>query len=151
MSLDTYARLAVFAAVFAALYVAHEFGDHWVQTHAQACGKGGPGLRGRAFCAQHVVSLTITKLVALLAVDLVTGLDIHPAYIAVGLGVDAVSHFWADRRHTLAALAKRLGKADFYHFGLPEAAPCGTGAYALDQSFHLLFLFIAALIMTGGV
>jgi hypothetical protein len=28
---------AVFAAVFVALYVGHTVGDHWIQTHHQAC------------------------------------------------------------------------------------------------------------------
>ncbi|MEV0149141.1 MULTISPECIES: transcriptional regulator [unclassified Nonomuraea] len=137
---------AAFAAVFAALYAAHSFGDHWVQTHRQACGKGAPGAAGRIWCARHVISLTITKLAALLAVTAVTGLNIHPAYMAAGLGLDATSHYWADRRSTLQALAKQLDKADFYKLG----EGLGSGAYALDQSFHLLFLFIAALIMAGG-
>lgn len=29
----------VFAAVFATLFAAHQVGDHWAQTHTQACGK----------------------------------------------------------------------------------------------------------------
>ncbi|MDP4501121.1 DUF3307 domain-containing protein [Nonomuraea turcica] len=143
----TLLKLATFAAVFATLYVGHQVGDHWVQTHRQACGKSGPSRIGRALCAQHVLSLALTKVVALLALVAVTGLDIHPAYAVAGLTVDAVSHYWADRRTTLQALAERLGKADFYKLGNGHL---GSGAYALDQSFHVLFLFIAALIMTGG-
>lgn len=146
MTLDVMYRLAVFAAVFCALYVGHHVGDHWTQTHRQACGKGASGAAGRIWCARHVITLTITKLVALLALTTATGLDLHPAYLAAGLTLDAVSHYWADRRTTLQALATRLGKADFYRLGDGLA----SGAYALDQSFHLLFLFIAALIMTGG-
>jgi hypothetical protein len=156
--------LAAFGATFAALYAAHTVGDHWVQTHRQACGKGALGWPGRIWCARHVITLTITKLVALLALTAVTGLDIHPAYMAAGLGLDAASHYWADRaaRHpnslrvaTLARLAEALGKGDFYRMGAPrmgrdDQPHLGTGAYALDQSFHVLFLFIAALIMAGG-
>jgi hypothetical protein len=143
--------VAAFAAVFAALYAAHSFGDHWVQTRRQACSKGAPGRAGRIWCARHVITLTITKVAALLALAMVTGLDIAPGYVAAGLVVDGVSHYWADRRHTLAALADRLGKGDFYQLGLAEAAPTGTGAYALDQSWHVAWLFVAALIMAGGV
>ncbi|MFI7449517.1 DUF3307 domain-containing protein [Nonomuraea sp. NPDC049714] len=152
MTVDMYTltKLAVFAAVFCALYAAHQVGDHWVQTHRQACGKGAPGRAGRIWCARHVIALTIVKLAALLALTTVTGLDVHPAYLAAGLTVDAATHFWADRRSTLARLADRLGKADFYQLGTPETAPCGTGAYALDQSFHVLFLFVAALTIAGG-
>ncbi|MEV0382915.1 DUF3307 domain-containing protein [Nonomuraea sp. NPDC050643] len=155
MTADTIAKLTVFAATFCALYVGHHFGDHWVQTHRQACGKGAPGWTGRIWCTRHVLTLTITKLVALLALNLVTGLDIHIGYLAAALAVDAVSHYWADRRFTLAGLATRLGKADFYQLGAPrpghdDQPHLGTGAYTLDQSFHILWLFIAALIMTGG-
>lgn len=138
---------ATFAATFAALYAAHEFGDHWVQTHGQACAKGGPGWAGRRACAAHVATLAATKGVALAALVVVTGLTLAPAAVAVALVIDAVSHYWADRRTTLAALAERLGKGAFYRLG---AGHLGSGAYALDQSWHHLFLFIAALIIAGG-
>jgi hypothetical protein len=51
---------AVFAACFAALYTAHQVADHWLQTPAQAAGKGGPGWTGRLACARHVATLTLT-------------------------------------------------------------------------------------------
>lgn len=62
-----------------------------------------------------------------------------------------MSHWWADRRVTLRGLAHRLGKAGFYALGVPrdghdDNPSLGTGAYALDQSFHIAALFIAALI-----
>lgn len=147
MALYTLIKLAAFAAVFCTLLAAHQFGDHWVQTHRQACGKGAPGRAGRIWCARHVASLTITKLVALLALTGTTGLDIAPGYLLAGLLVDGVSHYWADRRTTLQALAERIGKGDFYQLG---AGHLGSGAYALDQAFHVLFLFIASLIIAGG-
>lgn len=34
--------------------------------------------------------------------------------------------------------------------GDPSAAPVGTGAYALDQSWHIGWLLIAALVMSIG-
>ncbi|MER7500417.1 transcriptional regulator [Nonomuraea pusilla] len=152
------AAAVTFAAVFAALYAAHSFGDHWVQTHRQALGKGAPGWAGRVWCARHVITLTITKLVALLALTAVTGLDIHPAWLAAGLLVDAVSHYWADRAArwedrpddtlvTLEWLAKKLRKHGFYKLG---AGHLGSGAYALDQSFHVAWLFVTALIIAVG-
>jgi hypothetical protein len=155
MPADTLVKLAAFAAVFCTLLAAHQFGDIWVQTHRQACGKGSPGRAGRIWCARHVASLTITKLFALLALVGVTDLDVAPGYLAAGLAVDAVTHYWADRRTTLANLAARLGKADFYQLGQPrdghdDQHHLGTGAYALDQSFHVLFLFAASLIIAGG-
>lgn len=140
-----------FAAVFVALYAAHEVGDHWVQTHAQACGKGAAGWTGRFLCAKHVATLAVTKLVALALVAAVTGLEVNPFAVAAALLVDGVSHYWADRRTTLEALADKIaGKGDFYRFGDGSAAPTGTGAYALDQSWHVGWLLVAALIACLG-
>jgi len=146
--------MAVFAAVFVALFAAHSVGDHWVQTHHQACAKGAPTAAGRLTCLRHVATLTATKAAALAALALVTGLALHPIALLAGLGVDALSHYWADRRVTLARLAEAIGKGDFYRLGSPrpgttDAPHLGTGAYALDQSWHIGFLFVAALIIAA--
>ncbi|KKD04329.1 DUF3307 domain-containing protein [Streptomyces sp. WM6386] len=142
----------VFAAVFVALYVAHSVGDHWVQTSHQSAHKGRPGWVGRLADARHVATLTATKLAVLL--PLVWLLDLHVSVLGIvaGLGTDAVTHWWADRRTTLARLAEALGLGGFYRLGTPRAGHddnphIGTGAYALDQSFHHLWLLIAALII----
>jgi hypothetical protein len=140
----------VFAAVWVALYVAHEVGDHWVQTHHQACGKGAPDRRGRILCARHVASLTLTKVVALVIVAAWTGLELAPLALVAGLSVDAVTHYWADRRATLRRLADAIGKAAFVRLGDPKEAPTGTGAYALDQSWHVGWLLVAALLVSVG-
>lgn len=139
---------ATFAAVFAALYAAHMVGDYWVQTHAQACAKGGKGWPGRIACAAHVATLTITKMLFLAAIVLALGVQLHPVATVIGLAVDAASHYWADRRITLKRLAASIGKSDFYELG--QSSRCmGTGAYALDQSWHIGWLFIAALIISA--
>src|SRR5690606_2320891 len=122
-SASTYFHLTVFAAAFAALYAAHHVGDHWVQTHRQACGKADRTPQGQLACLAHVASLTLTKMAALTLLWLATGLDLHTPIVGVALLVDAVSHYWADRRWTLRDLAERAGKGDFYRLGLAEAAP----------------------------
>jgi len=144
----------VFAAIFAALFAAHQVGDHWVQTSRQSAGKGGSGWSARAACARHVASLVVTKLIFLLPL-LLTGTDVHPGMLVLGLAVDAASHYWADRRTTLARLAERLGLAGFYRLGSPRPGrddnpSLGTGAYALDLSWHVAWLFVAALIIAAG-
>ncbi|MEV7595499.1 transcriptional regulator [Streptomyces sp. NPDC089922] len=159
---------AVFAAVFVALYIAHSVGDHWVQTSHQAAHKGendrtpGQSSRaGRIACTLHVLGLTLTKGIALTAVVLVLDLPVTALGVAAGLGLDAAAHWWADRRSTLAWLAKVTGQSEFYSLGTPAhpaapatakgtpAAHLGTGAYALDQSFHHLFLGVAALLIAA--
>lgn len=143
---------ATFAAVFVALYVAHSMGDHWVQTSHQSAHKGRPGWVGRLADARHVATLTATKGAVLLPI--VWLLDLHLSVLGTvaGLGIDAVTHWWADRRSTLAWLAKVTGKGEFYRLGAPRAGRddnphIGTGAYALDQSFHHLWLLVAALVI----
>jgi uncharacterized MAPEG superfamily protein len=148
----------VFAVAFVALYAAHEVADHWVQTHHQSMAKGLPGWRGRAACARHVASYTVTQVLALLATAAVTGARSSLLAVAAGVALSALSHYWADRKTTLAALAgclRRFGKDGFYRLGMPRPGhddnpSLGTGAYALDQSFHVLFLFAAALVIAGG-
>ena len=145
----------VFAASFAALFAAHQVGDHWVQSSCQAAGKGGTGWPARIACAKHVASLTITKLVFLTPVVLLLGLTVHPLAALIGLLVDAASHYWADRRTSLARLAALVGKGTFYRLGSPrpdrdDNPSLGTGAYALDQSWHIAWLVVAALIVSVG-
>lgn len=144
-----------FATVFVALYVAHHVADHWVQTHHQAYAKGGPGWAGRLACAAHVGSYTATAVVVLAVVGWRLGLPLSLPRVTAGLAVSAVSHYWADRRTTLARLAGRLGKSGFYALGAPRPGhddnpTLGTGAYALDQSWHVGWLFVAALVIAGG-
>ncbi|MFE6620301.1 transcriptional regulator [Streptomyces sp. NPDC057740] len=143
---------AVFAAVFIALYVAHSVGDHWVQTSHQSAHKGRPGWVGRLADTRHVATLTLTKLAVLLPAAWLLDLRLSLLGIVAGLGIDAVTHWWADRRTTLAWLAKVTGKGEFYRLGAPRAGHddnphIGTGAYALDQSFHHLWLLVAALVI----
>lgn len=154
----------LFAVTFAALFAAHSFGDHWVQRHGEALAKGAPGMVGIGACLRHVIHLTGTKAVFLMGAVLATGTA--PVWWAaiIALAVDAASHYWADRaafhpdkngaRVTLEALADRAGKRAFWGLGRgtvdAEGRPVptlGTGAYALDQSFHVVMLFVAALIM----
>lgn len=143
---------AAFVAVFVALYVAHSVGDHWVQTSHQSAHKGCPGWVGRLADARHVATLTATKVAILLPVVWLLDLRLSVLGTAAGLAIDAVTHWWADRRSTLAWLAKVTGKGEFYRLGAPRAGRddnphIGTGAYALDQSFHHLWLLVAALVI----
>ena len=144
-------------SVFALLYAGHMVGDHWIQTNAQALTKGRPGWVGRLACARHVTTLTATKAAFLTALALVTGWHPHLVALIVALVVDALSHYWADRRTTLAGLAGLVervginGKTTFYALGSPRLGrddnpSLGTGAYALDASWHIGWLAVAALI-----
>jgi len=151
---DPTAQAATFAAVFVALYVAHQVADHWIQTDHQALHKGDTGWPGRLACLAHVGSYTFTALLAVLALPLFLGLPLDPARVAAGLLISAVTHYIADRRTPLATLAALVRLSGFYALGKPrpgrdDNACIGSGAYALDQSFHYLFLFVAALVIAA--
>lgn len=144
--------VAAFAACFAALYAAHMVADHWVQTCHQAAAKAEPGWYGRLAGARHVAAHTAVCAAALLLTWRLVALPLHPLTFAAGLGLNAVSHWWADRRHTLRALARLLGQEGFYSLGAPrpdhdDNPTLGTGAYALDQSWHIGWLFLTALVI----
>ncbi|MEV6693193.1 DUF3307 domain-containing protein [Micromonospora sp. NPDC051196] len=134
----TGAHAAAFAAVFAALYAAHQVADHWIQTQHQADCKGQPGWAGRLACAAHVATYTATAVLALVFLIAGTGLRLDPSGVAVGLGISAVTHYIADRRTPLRWIADRLRKS-------PAWLDKAGGMYALDQSWHVGWLFIAAL------
>ena len=145
---------ATFAAVFAALYAAHAVADHWVQTQHQADHKGHPGWPGRIACAAHVATYTITALVAVTAAWRRLDLDLTLGNLTAGLAVSAITHYIADRRTPLRRIAELTGSGPFYILGTPRPGKddnpsLGTGAYALDQSWHIGWLFISALVVAA--
>lgn len=135
-------QAAAFAAAFAALYAAHQVADHWIQTQHQATHKDADGWAGRINCAAHVATYTLVAVVALTAVSLTLDLPFAVGQTMAGLTVSGVSHFIIDRRASLRWLAGRLGK----DAGWLEH---GGGLYALDQSAHVGFLFVASLLVAA--
>lgn len=141
-------------AVFAALFVAHQVADHWVQTNTQACRKGTPGRLGGLACTAHVASYTVTALLVMVAVTGVLGVPVVVWRLVAGLAVSAATHWLIDRRWPLYWLAEHTGRRAFLQVGAPRAGrddnpTLGTGLYALDQSAHYLFLLVAALVMVA--
>lgn len=155
MFADPTAGMGAFGAVFAALYAAHQVADHWIQTQHQADYKGDPGWPGRIACAAHVTTYTATGLFSLFALAAATGWRPDPWHLVIGMSISAVTHYIADRRTPLARLAWALGSGPFWTLGAPRPGhrdnpSLGTGAYALDQSWHVGWLFFAALFIAGG-
>ena len=129
--------------IFAALYAAHQVADHWVQTEQQAATKGQPGWPGRVACLTHCATYTATAFAALAALYWATGTT-GPAWrLGAGLAGSAVTHYIADRRTPLRRIADAVGRGGFYRV----AGNGINGAYLLDQSWHVGWLFIAALVI----
>lgn len=145
---------AAFATAFVALYAAHQVADHWVQTQHQADHKHEEGWSGRWACTKHVLTYTATAAVAIVAASLATGWTPSLLSVVAGLAVSGITHYIADRRTPLRWMADRTGAGRFYRLGAPRQGrddnpSLGTGAYALDQSWHIGWLFVAALIIAA--
>lgn len=170
------ATAAVVAASGLALYIGHHVGDYWVQTDHQAQHKGDTGWAGRWACGKHVATYTLTQGVALAALFTVTG-GVAWYAVALALAVSAATHYLADRRayglmfRMVRWLEPISGKASFMALGTPRSTlvvdvmdterpgrfvekldrpSLGTGAWALDQAWHIaLGVFVPALIIGG--
>lgn len=136
--------------VYAALHAGHTMADYWVQTDTQAQVKGKPGADGDRACAVHVAGLTAAQAAFLGLACFATGERLNARRVALGLAVNAVSHYVIDRRdhgvmpHLCRAL-RRYGKEDFARTGEGLA----TGAALLDQAWHIGWCAITAAIITG--
>ncbi|TVZ90458.1 transcriptional regulator [Streptomyces sp. BK340] len=145
---DPSTRAIRFATAYALMRMAADLGDHWIQSDHQAVTKGehdeneGQSSRaGRIACTAHVATYTATQAVALFAGSRAIGLRLKPSRVADALALSAATHWWADRRIHLKAIADATGKGNFYTLGGPMG-----GSYALDQAFHHTVETVAAVI-----
>jgi hypothetical protein len=144
---------ATSAEIFAALFAGHQAGDYWLQTGRQAREKGLEGAQGRRACAAHVAGLTAAKAVSL-GLLAASGRQLNWRRAAAALALDAASHYWADRRQLdpprgLPRLAVATGHRGFWELGSPRPGRddnpvLGTGAHSLDQAFHIVMMWLAA-------
>lgn len=143
--------LGRFGGVYAALHAGHTVADFWVQSDHQAQVKGKPGKDGQRACAIHVATLTATQAAFLGMACLATGERLSVRRVAVGLAVNAASHYAMDRRdHGVMPLMcralRRYGKQDFAEVGKGSLA---SGAALLDQAWHVGFLAVSAALIAG--
>lgn len=141
-------KVIIFAATAAALQAAHYVADSWVQTSHQANEKGSPGRAGALACARHVATYTATCAAAVTAVRGL-GAPISMKGLIAGQAINAVSHYVMDRRPWGRAIMNAAGRGELAELGAPrentdDAPHLGTGAHALDQSWHIGWLAISA-------
>lgn len=140
----------MFGTVIGVLLVAHYLGDYFVQTDVQAQHKGKRGTRlfnyiGRIHCLWHALTYTLTLVGALLLVLAVSGVELTARTQLIVWSVlvlNGVTHYVIDRRWTLEAFARRIGKSGWIDND-PEALP------KLDQAAHVVLLGVAALALTA--
>lgn len=147
-------KAAVFAANFAALYVAHQWADHAIQRGQDALTKQNPGPEGAKACARHVGSYTATTAAVTALVNHGLGIRVSWRAWAVGQALSAGTHYFADRGMgegaPFRAVVRAIGNEGLVDHcgvvradGLKDTGP-GTGRYALDQAWHTLWLGVAA-------
>lgn len=124
-------------SVFAAFLVAHMVGDYLFQTDWQARNKrgglSGPGVARRALLS-HVTTYTLAFLPAF--VWIATQLDAGWAVVAAVLIF--LPHLVIDDGRIVRLYLSRVKRADGLDVGL---------AASVDQSFHVLSLFLVALLI----
>lgn len=148
------AAASAFAALFVASYPAHLLADHAGQPSSWAMAKGRCDHEGRVACAKHTVVVVALQGLAVTAVALITGLTLDPLAIAAGLLLTGWSHYWIDRRTTASGLFAAIGKAEFASLGAPRPGrednpSLGTGAYRMDQDWHIAWIAITCLVMAS--
>ncbi len=134
----------------AALLVAHYLGDYFIQTDVQAQNKGRRGSYienriGRMHCLAHALTYTATLAFVLGAVFVVTDVPFTlqaGTVVCAALFLNGITHYVIDRRWTLEAFARKIGKSGWIDND-PEALP------KLDQAAHLVLLGVAALVLTA--
>jgi hypothetical protein len=123
--------------VFVVFFVSHEVGDYMLQTDWQAMHKRGglssPGVRRRALLS-HIATYTLAFVPALIWL---AGKISWGAAIGVAALI-AIPHLIQDDGRLLARYSLTVKKADITR-NLSLSA-------ALDQSFHLIALFLTALL-----
>ncbi len=141
---------------------AHGVGDHWIQTHTQACTKAmdRPGCdRTRAVwaCARHVLTWSATVLAFISLAGWWLALPLRPGWLAAGMTINAVTHFIADLRTPLVRIAEFLGRGGYISHvqvdrgagrGVESTGP-GTALFHLDQPWHIAWHGVSSLVMAG--
>ncbi|MCA1191667.1 DUF3307 domain-containing protein [Saccharopolyspora sp. 6V] len=124
-------------AVYLAMRIGHDTGDHPMQSSRQARDKG---TSWRSLLG-HVGTYTVCTATVVLLAGLLPGVTFTPAGFLLGQAFSAATHLVIDRRPWFAAAMERIGKGEFYRL----APPLG-GAYLLDQWAHRVCIAVAAVI-----
>jgi Protein of unknown function (DUF3307) len=123
-------------SVFAAFLVAHMVGDYLFQTDWQARNKRGGLSGGMAFraLASHVTTYTLAFAPALVWI----GDELDAGWALLAAALIFLPHFVIDDGRIVRFYLARVKRADGFDLGL---------AASVDQSFHVLSLFLVALLL----
>ena len=135
-------RSVVFVVALLVLLVAHQVGDHILQTDHQAAHKTGGGLAATWGMVGHIVTYHAAAVILLLATFALLGLPLTVPGGLAGLGFSAATHALIDRRWPVRRILHATRSDKFAETTTPV-----NGMYAADQSLHQLALLIAAVLI----
>jgi Protein of unknown function (DUF3307) len=124
-------------SVFAGFLVAHMVGDYLFQTDWQARNKRG-GLSGRGVSLRALLSHVTTYTLAFLPAFVWIGTQLDVGWAVVAAVLIFVPHVVIDDGRIVRLYLSRVKRADGLDLGL---------AASVDQSFHVLSLFLVALLI----
>ncbi|WP_275293209.1 hypothetical protein [Amycolatopsis sp. La24] len=147
--------LALFAVLQATFADVHPVCDQWLQSSADAVGKGQPGREGARHCARHVASYSAGQVAAAVAVTRVLGFRVPLGALLAGTAVNAVTHYVIDRREPLKKAARAAGLGGYLDHatvqrrpGVVDESGPGTALMELDQAAHRAIGVLASLTTT---
>ena len=123
-------------SVFASFLVAHMVGDYLFQTDWQARNKRGGLSGGVAFraLASHVTTYTLAFAPALIWI----GDELDPAWALLAAALIFLPHLILDDGRLVRFYIARVKRVDGFDVGI---------AASVDQSFHVLSLFLVAILL----
>jgi hypothetical protein len=124
-------------SVLAGFLVAHMVGDYLLQTDWQARHKRG-GLGGDPVARKALVSHVTSYTLAFVPAFIWIGSDLGVVWAIVAAILVYVPHLLIDDGRLVAFYLRRVKRADGLNLGL---------AASVDQSFHVLSLFLAAMVL----
>jgi hypothetical protein len=124
-------------SVLAGFLVAHMVGDYLLQTDWQARHKRG-GLSGDAVARKALVCHVTSYTLAFLPAFIWIGVELNVLWAIAAAVLVYVPHLVIDDGRVVAFYLHRVKRADGLNLGL---------AASVDQSFHVLSLFLAAMVI----
>jgi hypothetical protein len=124
-------------SVFAAFLVAHMVGDYLFQTDWQARNKR-EGLSGRGESRRALLSHVTSYTIAFLPACVWIGTQLDAGWAVVAAVLIFVPHLVIDDGRLVRLYLSRVKRADGFDVGL---------AASVDQSFHVLSLFLVAILL----
>jgi hypothetical protein len=135
-------RPLVFAVSLLVLLVAHQVGDHVLQTDRQAATKATRGRGAVRAMAGHLIGYHVAAAVLVVGTVKALGLPLTASGVGAGLLFSAITHSVLDLRWPVRALLRATGSPKF-----AEATAPVCGMYTADQALHQLCLLISALLI----